>query len=45
MSKTDLSYHDWIDYVFDHAVPFYEQAWYNGGDEDWWRPRPEQAIE
>ena len=45
MSKTDLSYHDWIDYVFDHAVPFYEQAWYHGGDEDWWRPRPEQAIE
>ena len=23
MSKADLSYHDWIDYVFDHAVPFY----------------------
>ena len=30
---------------FDHAVSFYEQAWYHGGDEDWWRPRPEQAIE
>jgi hypothetical protein len=45
MSETDLSYHDWIDYVFDHAVPFYEQAWYFESDEDWWSPRPEQAIE
>jgi len=45
MSKTDLSYHDWIDYVFDHAVPFYEEPWYHGSDEDWWRPRPAQAIE
>ena len=42
---TDLSYHDWIDYVFDHAVPFYEQAWYWEPDADWWSPQPEQAIE
>jgi hypothetical protein len=45
MSNADLTYHDWIDYVFDHAVPFYEQAWYWNADEDWWEPRPDQAIE
>jgi hypothetical protein len=45
MSETDLSYHDWIDYVFDHAVPFYEQAWYWEPDADWWSPQPSQAIE
>ena len=41
---TDLSYHDWIDYVFDHAVPFMSRLVSGetriGGD-----PRPEQAIE
>jgi hypothetical protein len=41
----DLSYDEWIDYVFDHAVPFYEQAWYLEPEADWWRPQPEQAIE
>ncbi|HEV8390718.1 MAG TPA: hypothetical protein VGQ35_12795 [Dongiaceae bacterium] len=45
MASTDLSYEDWIDYVFDHAVPFYEQAWYWEPDADWWSPRPDQAIE
>ena len=45
MSKDNLSYEEWIDYVFDHAVPFYEQAWYWDADQDWWNPRPEQAIE
>jgi len=45
MPNTELTYEDWIDYVFDHAVPFYEQAWYWDADEDWWEPRPEQAIE
>jgi hypothetical protein len=45
MSRTDLSYEEWINYVFDHAVPFYEQAWYVEPEADWWSPRPEQAIE
>lgn len=45
MPKPDLSYQDWIDYVFDHAVPFYEQAWYFESDADWWTPQPAQAIE
>ncbi|WP_119304488.1 hypothetical protein [Dongia deserti] len=44
MSKTDLSYEDWIDYVFGHAVPFSEQAWYFNADEDWWDPEPAQAV-
>jgi hypothetical protein len=42
---TDLSYPDWLNYVFDHAVPFYEQAWYFEPDADWWQPRPEQAVD
>jgi len=41
---TDLSYEQWIDHVFDHAVPFYEQPWYFDVDADWWDPRPEQAV-
>ncbi|HEY1385148.1 MAG TPA: hypothetical protein VGF43_16115 [Dongiaceae bacterium] len=45
MTDSDLTYDDWINYVFDHAVPFYEQAWYWNADEDWWQPRPEQAID
>src|SRR5215510_14889667 len=45
MSQANLSYDDWIDYVFDHAVPFYEQAWYFDGDADWWNPEPALAIE
>jgi hypothetical protein len=45
MPAADLSYTDWIDYVFDHAVPFYEQAWYFESGEDWWNPQPEQAID
>jgi hypothetical protein len=45
MANADLSYEEWIDYVFDHAVPFNEPKWYHGSDEDWWHPRPEQAID
>jgi hypothetical protein len=45
MTKTDLSYDEWIDYVFGHAVPFYGQVWYWEPDTDWWSPRPEQAID
>jgi hypothetical protein len=45
MAHADLTYEQWIDYVFDHAVPFYEQAWYFEADADWWSPRPEQAVE
>jgi hypothetical protein len=45
MTRTDLSYDDWINYVFDHAVPFYEQPWYFEPDGDWWNPHPEQAID
>jgi hypothetical protein len=45
MSNADFSYEQWVDYVFDHGVPFYEQAWYHEAEADWWRPRPEQAIE
>lgn len=44
MSKADLSYDDWLGYVFDHAVPFYEQAWYVEPGADWWNPRPDLAI-
>jgi hypothetical protein len=42
---TDLSYADWLNYVFDHAVPFYEQAWYFESEADWWQPQPEQAVD
>jgi hypothetical protein len=45
MADSDLSYHEWIDYVFDHAVPFYDQVWYFEPDADWWNPKPEQAVE
>jgi hypothetical protein len=41
---TDPSYDEWIDHVFDHAVPFYEQAWYFEPDADWWDPVPAQAV-
>ena len=44
MPPADLSYPEWLSYVFDHAVPFYEQAWYLEPETDWWRPQPEQAL-
>lgn len=44
MPRTDLSYDEWIDYVFDHAVPFSGEAWYRDHEADWWSPRPEQAV-
>jgi hypothetical protein len=44
MAKTDLSYEEWIDYVFDHAVPQDGEAWYRDFEADWWSPQPEQAI-
>ena len=45
MVNSDLSYEDWVDYVFAHAVPFYEQAWYLQPEADWWTPQPGQAID
>src|SRR5262249_53796193 len=45
MVHADLGYDERIDYVFDHAVPFYEQTWYFEPDGDWWSPRPDQAID
>jgi hypothetical protein len=44
MSQTDLSYDEWIDYVFDHAVPLSGEAWHRDHEADWWNPRPEQAV-
>ena len=44
MPPADLSYPEWLSYVFDHAVPYYEQAWYLEPETDWWRPQPEQAL-
>lgn len=44
MPQADLSYEDWIEYVFGRAVPFYEQAWHIDPDADWWNPEPAQAI-
>ena len=44
MSQTDLSYDEWIDYVFDHAVPFYVQAWYFEPDADRRDLDPRTAI-
>jgi hypothetical protein len=42
---TDLTYPDWLNYVFDHAVPFYEEAWYLESEADWWQPSPELAVD
>src|SRR5688572_2868481 len=44
MSKTDLSYDEWIDYVFDHTDLPSGQAWYFDHEADRWNPRPEQAV-
>jgi len=41
----DLTYDDWIEHVFSHAVPLYEPAWYHQVDADWWDPSPQQAVD
>lgn len=41
---TDLTFDDWVEHVFAHAVPFHGQAWYFEPDCDWWDPTPEQAV-
>ncbi len=40
----DLSYDDWLEHVFGHAVPFYEPAWYFDADSDLWDAPPTQAV-
>ena len=44
MSNPELAYPDWLNYVFDRAMPFDEEAWYFESEADWWRPEPEQAV-
>ena len=44
MPGTDLSYKDWIDYVFDRTDLASGQAWYYDHEADWWNPLPEQAV-
>lgn len=41
----DLTYDDWIEHVFGHAVPFHGQAWYNDLESDQWSPTPQQAVD
>lgn len=41
---TDLSFEDWLEHEFGHAVPLHGQAWHFEPDADWWEPSPEQAI-
>jgi hypothetical protein len=44
MPGTDLSYEEWIDYVFDRTDLASGQAWYFDHEADWWNPQPEQAV-
>ena len=44
MAKTDFSYEEWIDYVFDRTDLPSDQPWYFDHKADWWNPRPEQAV-
>jgi hypothetical protein len=42
---TDLSYPDWLNYVFDHAVPFDEEVWHHEAEADWWQPSAALAVD
>lgn len=33
-ARTDLPFHEWVQYVFQHAVT--DPAWYFESDQDWW---------
>jgi len=39
-----LSFEDWIEHAFGHAVPFQRQQWFFDIDSDWWDPEPAQAV-
>lgn len=39
-----LSFEDWIEHAFSHAVPFQRQQWFFDIDSDWWDPEPAQAV-
>jgi hypothetical protein len=40
---TNLSFEEWVDYVFDRPVQAGEKAWY-WQDYDWFDPEPQQAV-
>ena len=42
---TDLTFEQWLAYVFDHPVGDAKQAWYWDIDRDWWHEDPADTIQ
>jgi hypothetical protein len=40
----DLTFEEWLTYVFDHPVEDHKEAWYWDMDRDWWKEDPDDAI-
>ncbi|HKY55358.1 MAG TPA: hypothetical protein VJM08_13665, partial [Anaerolineales bacterium] len=41
----DLTFEEWLMYVFDHPVEDHKEAWYWNIDRDWWEEEPADVIE
>ena len=41
----DLTFEEWLTYVFDHPAEDMKNAWYWDIDRDWWKEDPDDAIQ
>jgi hypothetical protein len=44
MRLTSLSFEEWIEHAFSHEVRIQQAAWHFDPDEDWWDPKPMEAV-
>jgi hypothetical protein len=41
----NLSFEQWLAYVFDHPIEEHKNAWYWDIDRDWWNETPAETIQ
>jgi hypothetical protein len=44
MRLTDLSFEEWIEHAFSREVRFQQAVWYSDPNQDWWDPKPGEAV-
>jgi len=44
MRLTSLSCEEWIEHAFSHEVGIQQAAWYFDPNQDWWDPKPVEAV-
>jgi hypothetical protein len=44
MRLTNLSFEEWIEHAFSREVHIQQAAWYFDPNQDWWDPKPVEAV-